>query len=146
MPGARTTHRALKADDIMTRNPVTVAITGTVQEVADAMFAAEVRHIPIVRHGVFMGIVSDRDLRSYMLPRAEQILRPDDTRARLASSVEMVMRTDALSVTADTPVSSIVDLMLQEKIGALPVLAPNTRELLGVVSYLDVLQAARPLF
>ena len=90
--------------------------------------------------------MSDRDLRSYMLPRAEQILRPDDTRARLDASVELVMRSDALTVTADTPVTAIIDLLVQEKIGAVPVLAPDTRELVGVVSYLDILRVARPLF
>jgi acetoin utilization protein AcuB len=136
----------LKAKNIMTRNPVTVDITGTVQEVADAMFMSEVRHIPIVRHGVLVGMVSDRDLRNYMLPRSEQILRPDDTRARLDSTVELVMRSDARTVTADTPVTAIVDLLVQEKIGAVPVLAPDTRELLGIVSYLDILRVARPLF
>jgi acetoin utilization protein AcuB len=136
----------LKAKNIMTRNPVTVDITGTVQEVADAMFMSEVRHIPIVRHGVLVGMVSDRDLRSYMLPRSEQILRPDDTRARLDSTVELVMRSDARTVTADTPVTAIIDLLVQEKIGAVPVLAPDTRELLGIVSYLDILRVARPLF
>jgi acetoin utilization protein AcuB len=130
----------------MTRYPVTVDITDTVQAVADAMLVSEVRHIPIVQHGMFVGIVSDRDLRSYMLPRAEQILRPDDTRARLASSVELVMRSDALTVTADTPVTAIIDLLVQEKIGAVPVLAPDTRALVGVVSYLDILRVARPLF
>jgi CBS domain-containing protein len=41
----------------MTRYPVTVDSTDTVQAVADAMFVSEVRHIPIVRHGMFVGIV-----------------------------------------------------------------------------------------
>ena len=146
MPGAPTPPRALKAEDIMTRYPVTVDSTDTVQAVADAMLVSEVRHIPIVRHGMFVGLVSDRDLRSYMLPRAEQILRPDDTRARLDASVELVMRSDALTVTADTPVTALIDLLVQEKIGAVPVLAPDTCELVGVVSSLDILRVARPLF
>jgi CBS domain-containing protein len=64
----------------------------------------------------------------------------------MRSSVELVMRSDALTVTADTPVTAIIDLLVQEKIGAVPVLAPDTRALVGVVSYLDILRVARPLF
>jgi CBS domain-containing protein len=51
-----------------------------------------------------------------------------------------------MTVTADTPVTAIIDLLVQEKIGAVPVLAPDTRALVGVVSYLDILRVARPLF
>jgi CBS domain-containing protein len=34
--------------------------------------------------------------------------------------------------------------VLKEKIGAVPVLAPDTGELVGMVSYIDVLRAMRP--
>ena len=46
----RTLH-ALRAEDVMTRHPVTMDITGTVQDAADLMCAADVRHIPVVEHG-----------------------------------------------------------------------------------------------
>jgi len=70
---AHPTLHALRAEDVMTRDPVTLDITGTVQDAADLMFAADVRHIPVVTHGTFIGMISDRDLRSYMLPRPERV-------------------------------------------------------------------------
>jgi predicted transcriptional regulator len=81
------TLQALRAEDVMTRNPVTLDITSTVQDAADMMFAAEVRHIPVVTHGTLVGMISDRNLRSYMLPRPERIFRADEERARMAVSV-----------------------------------------------------------
>jgi len=138
------TLQALRAADIMTRNPVTMDITGTVQEAADLMCAADVRHIPVVEHGTLAGMISDRDLRSYMLPRPERIFRPDEERARLAVSVSAVIPSDVMTARPDTLVADLLEILLEEKIGAVPVLAPDTGDLLGIVSYIDVLRAVRP--
>ena len=145
MSQALPTLQALKAEDVMTRNPVTLDITSTVQDAADMMWAAEVRHIPVVEHGTLVGMISDRDLRSYMLPRPERIFRADEERARMAVSVSAVIPSDVTTVRPDTPVAELLDILL-EKIGAVPVLAPDTGDLIGVVSYIDVLRAVRPFF
>ena len=138
------TLQALRAADVMTRNPVTMDITGTVQEAADLMCAADVRHIPVVEHGTLVGMISDRDLRSYMLPRPERIFRTDEERARLAVSVSAVIPSDVMTARPDTLVADLLDILLEEKIGAVPVLAPNTGDLIGIVSYIDVLRAVHP--
>jgi acetoin utilization protein AcuB len=129
---------------MMTRQPVTMDITGTVQEAADLMFAADVRHIPVVEHGTLVGMISDRDVRSYMLPRSERIFQADEERARLAESISAVMPSEVMTIRPDTPMAELLDIMLAEKIGAVPVLAPDTGELIGMVSYIDVLRAVRP--
>jgi CBS domain-containing protein len=49
-----------------------------------------------------------------------------------------------MTVRPDTPVAELLDILLEEKIGAVPVLAPDTGDLLGIVSYIDVLRAVRP--
>jgi acetoin utilization protein AcuB len=144
--GGKPTRQPLKAADIMTRNPVVVDITGTVRDAADVIFAAEVRHVPVVEEGRLVGMVSDRDLRSYVLPRSEQIIRAEDARARLDANVRMVMRSDIITVTPDTPVAEVIDILLPETIGAVPVLKSALRELLGMTSYIDVLRVARAFF
>jgi acetoin utilization protein AcuB len=146
MSQALPTLQALKAEDVMTRNPVTLDITSTVQDAADMMWAAEVRHIPVVERGTLVGMISDRDLRSYMLPRPERIFRADEERARMAVSVSAVIPSDVTTVRPDMPVAELLDILLEEKIGAVPVLAPDTGDLIGVVSYIDVLRAVRPFF
>lgn len=144
--GGKSPRQPLKAEDLMTRNPVVVDITDTVQDVADVIFAAEVRHVPVVEQDKLVGMVSDRDLRSYVLPRSERIIRAEDARARLDANVSMVMRSNLITVTPDTPVADVIDILLQETIGAVPVLKPASRELLGMISYIDVLRAARAFF
>ena len=130
----------------MTRHPVTIDSTGTVQDAADLMCGADVRHLPVVTHHRLVGMISDRDLRSYVLPRPEQILHPDEARVRMAENVSVVMRSDVLTVLPDTPGAALLDILLKEHIGAVPVLAPDTRELIGMISYIDVLRAVRPFF
>jgi acetoin utilization protein AcuB len=119
-------------------------IAGTIQDAADLMWAADVRHIPVLAHGALVGMLSDRDLRSYTLPRSEWIFRSDEERARLAVSVSALLPSDVFTARPDTPVAELLDLLLEEKIGAVPVLAPDTGDLIGVVSYIDVLRALRP--
>ena len=146
MPRERNTLQFLRAEDMMRREPVTIDITGTIQDAADLMWAADVRHIPVVTHRTLVGMLSDRDLRSYVLPRPEQILRADEARARMAVSVGAVMQSDVITALPDTPGAVLLDILLEEKIGAVPVLAPDTGELIGMVSYIDVLRAVRPYF
>jgi CBS domain-containing protein len=94
----------------MTPHPVTVGSTSTVQDAADMMVAADVRHLPVVAHGTLIGMISDRDLRSYMLPRPEKVLHADEARARMAASVSAVMRTDVITVHPDMPVAALLDI------------------------------------
>ncbi len=56
-----------------------------------------------------------------------------------------VMSGDVLVVTPVTGVEEIIDLMTEHKIGALPVV-DNDSQLVGIVSYVDVLRAAGRAF
>jgi acetoin utilization protein AcuB len=48
-------------------------------------------------------------------------------------------------VDPETEVSEAIDLMIEHRIGALPVVEPDSTKLVGIVSYVDVLRAARDL-
>jgi acetoin utilization protein AcuB len=130
----------------MTRDVVTITTTETVQDAVDLMWAAGIRHIPVVKEGMLVGIISDRDLRSYMLPHPQRILHADEARARMAAEVCVVMRADSIAVTPETRMADIIDIFLEEKIGAVPVLHAESGALQGMVSYIDVLRAVRELF
>ena len=57
----------------------------------------------------------------------------------LDSSVASFMSSDVLSVDTEADGAEIVELMLDNKIGAVPVTGENG-ELVGIVSYVDVLR------
>jgi CBS domain-containing protein len=115
--------------DIMTENPARLGPTATVREAVVALQSLDVRHLPIVdEQGALVGMLSDRDLRGL-------------SQAGLAARVADLMSADVLSVETDTEVEEIVALMLDAKIGAVPVV-DGDGALVGIVSYVDVLREA----
>ena len=50
-----------------------------------------------------------------------------------------------LAVEPETEVGKVISLLLEDRIGALPVGEPGTREVLGIISYVDVLRALQDL-
>ena len=59
------------------------------------------------------------------------------------SNVGNFMNTDPIRVDPETNVREVVELMLTNRVGAIPVCDLDTGDLLGIVSYVDVLRAVQ---
>ena len=129
--------------EIMSSNPITVKASEPIGRVMKQLAEADVRHLLVVDDGALVGIVSDRDLRSLAPAALMELEHPGEIRTRLAQPISSVMSSDVVSVDPETDVSEVVDIMLEQKIGAVPVVDPAEDELVGIVSYMDVLRAAR---
>jgi acetoin utilization protein AcuB len=53
------------------------------------------------------------------------------------------MSSDVIAVGPDAEIGEVIDLLIDHKIGAVPVVDEETREALGIISYVDVLRALR---
>jgi acetoin utilization protein AcuB len=53
------------------------------------------------------------------------------------------MSPDPISVEPDSEIGEVIGLLLDHKIGALPVVDEGAREVVGIISYVDVLRAFR---
>jgi CBS domain-containing protein len=128
----------------MTPNPVTVTSTATLAEVAEILRDMDIRHLPVVRNGALVGIVSDRDLKGVDMPELFEggVV---SFKARLAEPVDRVMNPDVIFVDQETDLSEVVSLMIETKVGAVPVIDAATREVIGIVSYIDVLRAVQDI-
>ena len=130
-------HRAI---DIMTRNPVALRSDATVADAVEVLQTLDVRHLPVIdEERAVVGVLSERDLRSLTIPRIVDEQWLGNLRTALRSKVVEVMSTDVVTVDQETPVSEIIDLLLEYKIGAIPVLDADGT-LAGIVSYIDVLR------
>src|SRR5262245_43266798 len=109
------------AEDIMTRGPVTVTETVSVGEALSVLGERGIRHLPVVRGGDVVGILSDRDFTSLGISMVNDLASVDNLRARLALPVAKLMTGGVLTVERDTDVGEIVELMLEEKLSAVPV-------------------------
>ncbi len=133
------------ARDLMTPNPLTVAPQASIAEAWDVMRELAVRHVPVVEEGVLVGMLSDRDLAQVDLARVLRVEGADALRGELETPIAEVMSSDVISVEPDTEVGDVISLLLEHKIGALPVVEPGTQEVLGIISYVDVLRALQDL-
>ncbi|MCA9453725.1 MAG: CBS domain-containing protein [Nitrospiraceae bacterium] len=57
----------LKAEDVMTTNPVTVEETATAQEIVNHMIKHQIIRIPVVRDGKLLGMISRTDLLNHLI-------------------------------------------------------------------------------
>ena len=133
----------MRARDLMTPNPVTVAPQARIAEAWDLMRELEIRHMPVVANGALVGMLSDRDLAHLDMTSMLTLDAAEGLRQELTTPIAKVMHPDVIVVEPETGLDEIVDLLLEHKVGALPVVAGDTYEVLGIVSYIDVLRAIR---
>jgi acetoin utilization protein AcuB len=126
----------------MTKKPRCIPSNASIQDAIDEMFASGVRHLPIVDEGILVGLICDRDVRSYLLPADKKLMDPDEARARVAVSVFEIAIKDPLTVADQTPVREVIDLMLSRNFGAVPVVSDSS-QILGIISYVDILKSLR---
>ena len=129
----------MRARDIMTASPICVTPRTRLGETIEIMHANEVRHIPVVEGQRLVGIISDRDLRALWDPALDVQVRDGRVYDRRVSDF---MSADPLTVDSEDDVDEVIDLLVEHRVGAIPVVdAEGT--LVGIVSYIDILRAAR---
>lgn len=142
----------MKARDVMTRKVYTAALTTPLAKIAQTMVTRGISALPIVGHQrQVVGIVSEGDL----LRRVEagtgrrhswwgRLLAAPDARAReyvksQGGLARDVMTREVVSVTEDTDVAEIADLMESWGIKRVPVVRAG--KLTGIVSRRDLVRA-----
>jgi acetoin utilization protein AcuB len=130
----------MTARDLMTSNPVTISPQATIAEAWDLMRELDVRHLPVLDGEELVGMLSDRDVGTLDVGRLLTDDDADTLRRRLARPVIQVMSSDVVSAEPESEVSDLVALFLEHKVGAIPVVLPESRRIVGIVSYIDVLR------
>lgn len=131
--------------ELMTPDPVTARPGTSVAEVWDLMREAGIRHVPVIDRGALVGMVSDRDIAHLDLAAVLRLEGADSFRDELARPIVDVMSADVVAIGTDGDLSDAIALLIEHKVGALPVVRPETRELVGILSYVDVLRAYQEL-
>ena len=135
----------MQVAEIMTREVETVNATATVGEAVDVLSELNVRHLPVLNEGGLIGVLSDRDLRSLGLWPGSELGSYEELSKKYGMLVSSIMSGDVLTVDESTSVTDVIDLMLEQGVGAVPVVDAHGAELVGIVSYVDVLRALRDL-
>ena len=127
----------MKVVDVMTRNPLTLTPTEAIGQADELMNTNKIRQLPVVEGKELAGIVTDRDIRSFL---SGSLLENPAARERaLGSEVQEVMTTEPITVSPDDDLQEAVELMIDEKIGGIPVV-DEAEGLVGIVTYVDILR------
>lgn len=127
----------MKVVDIMTKDPLTVTPVETVGQADDLMNTNRIRQLPVVQGKDLVGIVTDRDVRSFL---SGSLLESVEAREKaLNTEVREIMTTEPITVSPDDDLPEAVELMIDEKIGGIPVVA-DAEGLVGIVTYVDILR------
>jgi CBS domain-containing protein len=146
----------MRAHQIMTRQVVTVRPEATIVEAAGTMLQKHISGLPVVdAAGKLVGIVSEGDFirRSEIGTQRKRggflkfLLGPGTSAAEFVQAqgrkVGDVMTREPLTVTEDTPLEEIVQLMERNHVKRLPVM--RGAAIVGIVSRANLLQAVADL-
>jgi CBS domain-containing protein len=123
--------------DVMTKDPLTVMPSETIGQADELMSENRFRQIPVVKDKELVGILTDRDIRSFL---SGSLLESTDIREKsLNTKVSEIMTTEPITLSPDDDLQEAVELLIDEKIGGIPVV-DDAEGLVGIVTYVDVLR------
>ncbi len=128
---------SIKVFDVMSRDPLTVSPSDTVGKAEELMYENHYRQLPVVENKQLIGIVSDRDIRSFLAQPS--FVEPEKRARALRTKVNKIMTAKPLTVSPEDDLREAVELLIEEKIGGIPVV-DETEGLVGIVTYVDVLR------
>lgn len=132
----------MNAQEIMTQDVVTVDRREPLHRAMVLLAELDVRHLPVLDGEKLVGMLSDRDLREAGLFDALADLDGNQSLSVRETPIADAMHTDLVSIDPGTVLPDVIDLMVEQKVGALPVVDEHTGRLVGIVSYVDVLRSA----
>ena len=127
----------LTTNDLMTIDPETVTQDAPLREVVAVMNRANIRQVLVVDGRKLVGIVTDRDVR--LAVNAPLTAEEPLERLELLNDYKAqdCMTPNPRSVTPETPIHKVAELLSMYKFGALPV--EKGEELIGIITVTDLL-------
>ena len=124
--------------EIMMSSPVTLKSDDILGLADDIMNLGRIRHIPIVEGKRVVGVLSQRDLFRSALVKIMGLTAADQKALLKSVPIQEAMSTPVITVFPDATVKQAARLMMERKIGCLPVVEGDA--LVGLVTESDVLR------
>lgn len=150
----------MTVQEVMSREPVTVALRETFAMAFATMMDGNLSNLPIVdEQGIYRGMFDFHDIWELLLPKAALLAMdslPDlafmaDSKQQMSERLkefgsrpmsDFLDDVESPAVHPDTPIKEAI-LLLHRHDGILPVVERKTRKLLGLVSAWDILVSLR---
>lgn len=130
--------REVTVKDIMTKGAVTLGGNDILDLASDIMNLGRLRHLPIVENGKVIGVLSQRDLFHAALIKALGLRHKEEKELLQAIRVAEVMSQPVITIPSKASVKEAARLMVEKKIGCLPVVDAGI--FTGLVTETDILR------
>ena len=131
----------MRIEHLMNREVLTLSKERTLRDAWELMRMHRIRQIPVVEDSTLIGIVTDRDVRR-ALPSLFHGRNMDEfDRVLDSTTVERFMTKEPFTIKPTDSLRSALDLMLDHKVGGLPVV--DDTKLVGIVTETDFLRLLR---
>jgi acetoin utilization protein AcuB len=131
--------------DRMTKHPLTIRADATISQTHRYMQEQGIRHLPVVdKSGRMIGLVTEDDLLKAE-PSSATSLSVWEIHSLLDRiTVGQAMVRDVITTTEDVPIEEAAHLLLEHKIGCLPVM--RDEKLVGIITESDLFRTFMELF
>jgi acetoin utilization protein AcuB len=116
-------------ENFMTQTVHTIAATRTLADAHEMMREFKIRHLPVLKGGQVVGMVTDRDL--HMVETLKQV---DPKKV----SVDEAMSQDVFSVSPQTPLADVAQSMALRRLGS--VVVTQGHKVVGIFTAVDALR------
>jgi len=122
--------------DWMTPNPITITPQTTLPEAHRLMLEHRVRRLPVINKGKLVGIVTLGDIREARPSDATTLSIYELNYLLDKLTAKEFMTHDPITVSPDAAIGEAAGLMIEHKIGGLPVAEDG--ELIGIITETDL--------
>ena len=129
----------MKVRELMSGAPITVSPDTTVFEARRLMLKERIRHLLVTEDRRLVGIITDRDIRLNLPSQATSLSVWEVNYLLARLTVGQAMTKSVIITGPDRDARAAAQLMLEHKVGALPVL--DGEHLIGILTETDILRA-----
>lgn len=122
--------------DWMTPNPITIVPKTTLPEAHNLMKESKIRRLPVVDRGRLVGIVTLGDVREAEPSNATSLSIYELNYLLSKLTVDKIMTRDPLTISPDATIREAAHIMLEHKIGGLPVM--EGERIVGIITESDI--------
>ena len=118
----------MRVKDIMQTNLFVLFEEDKVSSIFELMKMKKIRHIPIVdKHYKLIGLITYREIIDALVRKSGN------------SQIKDIMIKEVKAVEPETPLKGVLDVMIVNKFGCLPVV-DSSRKLIGIITEIDLLK------
>ena len=128
-------HRHL-VKDWMTPDPITIDPHTTLPEAGRLMKECNIRRLPVIENGRLVGIATLGDIREASPSSATSLSIYELNYLLSRLTIDEIMTRDPISIEPDTSIDAAARLMLERKIGGLPVV--DGGKVIGIITESDI--------